>query len=173
MRTGSDPEWNGLARSRRPCRKQGQWCSGEGLKQQSLKQPFIANGISQQKNFLKLCFISTIQFREPLHQSRSRNAGTSWCLYHGRTQLLAEVRRTDCRETQHWHNSGILCVCTAPRVPHLLFLFLGHSWTWKWYFTWTWWKSDNHLSQLYVLSTVGQLYLSTTLSNFHRSSGSM
>lgn len=64
--------------------------SSEGLKQQSLKQPFIANDISLQKSFLKLCFINTIQFREPLQQSRSRNAVTSLCLHHSRTQLLTE-----------------------------------------------------------------------------------
>lgn len=72
--------------------------SGGGLKQQSLKQPFIANDISQQKNFLGLCFISTIEFREPLQQSRTRAAVTSSCLYCSRTQLLPEVRRTDCTE---------------------------------------------------------------------------
>lgn len=106
--------------------------SGEGLKQQSLKQPFIANDISQQKNFFKLCFISTTQFREALQESR--NAAPSWCLCHSRTQLLAEVRvRYRLQREQHWQSSGILCVCTAPHVPQLFFLFLGHSWTWKWY----------------------------------------
>lgn len=66
----------------------------------------------------------------------------------GQTYGLHRKRSTD--------RAGILCACTAPYVPHLFFLFLGHSWTWKWYFTWKWWKSDNQLFQLHVLSAVGQ-----------------
>lgn len=93
--------------------------SGGGLKQQSLKQPFTALDISQQKNFLELCLISTIQFREPWEQSRSRSAVTSLSLYHSRTQLFIEVRHTDCREntalTELWCALYLLCpLCSPP-----------------------------------------------------------